>query len=461
MKKIGLLLVALVIMVSCEKESNENVVVLSGKVTNNRASRDLLVNSLDNTINETIKVLEDGTFKDTLLVKNGIYVISYGRNKAQIYVEGESNLEIYFDVKDFDNTLNFVGDGAAESKYVYLKAKKLAEYEINEMDFYKLDENKFKSHFTEVKNSLEKTLDEVDGVSNKFKSKEKRNLNYGYLSMLTNYRVYHSFLTKQPDFKVSEGFLKEIDAIDYNNEDDYQFSNEYRDLVFSYYRKKSYDQLKDTKKVVAIDEVFIKTVSSVKSEIIKNGLLYNYVTTMFDKSDDKEGLYKAYMAASTSEDNNKAVTEFYNKYQMVAKGKPSPQFSNFETLNGEKVSLESFKGKMVYIYVWSATFKPSLEQVSAFNQLQEKYSNSNIAFVALSVDKDSKKDIWKETITKENFKAIHIIADNGKESEFIKSYGIAFPPKYILIDAQGNIISADAPRPSNNKLDKLFNEPAI
>ena len=52
---------------------------------------------------------------------------------------------------------------------------------------------------------------------------------------------------------------------------------------------------------------------------------------------------------------------------------------------------------------------------------------------------------------------IQLIADNGFNSTFIKDYKINSIPRFILIDPEGNVVNADAPRPSNPQLVELLN----
>ena len=53
---------------------------------------------------------------------------------------------------------------------------------------------------------------------------------------------------------------------------------------------------------------------------------------------------------------------------------------------------------------------------------------------------------------------IQLLADKNFESKFIKDYVIKGIPKFILLDPEGNIVNANAPRPSDPKLIELFNE---
>ncbi|MEM9931034.1 MAG: TlpA family protein disulfide reductase, partial [Bacteroidota bacterium] len=47
---------------------------------------------------------------------------------------------------------------------------------------------------------------------------------------------------------------------------------------------------------------------------------------------------------------------------------------------------------------------------------------------------------------------IQLISDNGRNNDFIRGYSIQAIPKFILLDEQGNIISASAERPSDVRI---------
>lgn len=455
MKKIGLLLVLVAIVVSCKKDALNGDVILSGKIKN-KGINELSIRQINGLESNVIEIKEDGSFSSTIFVENGVYQLIYGRNRVELYLEGKKNLNIDFDVRDFENSLVFSGDGGAACTYASKKGKILKTLQKDDRKMYELSESEFKNKLNEIKKSLEDVLNSTDGISSNFKAKEKRNLNYFYLNKLGNYGTYHSFMIKDPSFNVSKGFLDELKDLKYDSEEDFIFSSEYRNLLTSYYRKKSFELLATTP--MKIEQAYIQTIAAITNETIKNGLLLDYSNTMMSSVKDKENFYKAIIAASSNEDNNRIFTDSFNQFQTISKGKPSPLFDNYENEDGSIVSLKNLKGKFVYIYVWSSTFSPSKEDLKDYIELQNKFKNDKIVFVTISVDKLAKKDIWKETLAKEGIKGINLIADNGRDSEFIKKYQILFPPKFILIDADGNIIDADAPKPSNKKLIELFKE---
>ncbi len=52
-------------------------------------------------------------------------------------------------------------------------------------------------------------------------------------------------------------------------------------------------------------------------------------------------------------------------------------------------------------------------------------------------------------VVDKELKGIQLFADNNWKSKFVEEYLIKGIPRFILIDPQGNIINANAPRPSD------------
>ncbi|MBY8963213.1 TlpA family protein disulfide reductase [Flavobacterium sp. D11R37] len=139
--------------------------------------------------------------------------------------------------------------------------------------------------------------------------------------------------------------------------------------------------------------------------------------------------------------------------------KASPGFS-FKSVDGKTVTLSDFKGKYVYIDVWATWCGPCRQQIPHLQEMEEKYSGKNIAFISISVDKEKDLEKWQEMVKSENLGGVQLIADKDWKSDFITAYGIKSIPRFILIDPKGNVVKADAPRPSdsaiNVMLDKLL-----
>jgi len=455
MKKIWLFIAAITIL-SCKDDKKSDFTVISGEITNHRGSEITFKMPSNKEFNEVVQVSGDGKFLDTLLIETGIYTFQYGRNRTEIYVGAGNNLTMNFDANDFENTLTFSGKGSEMSTYLFEKQKTEKKLLGEDNSIYKLDEAAYVAKVKEIKNTLEKLVSLGKGIDNDFEDKEKRNLNYTYLTRLNNYQIFHSHYAQKPDFKTSEGFLKELDAVTYDSEEDFLFSPDYRTLVTNYYRRKASEL--ERKEQIDGDVAFIKIVGALEKPTMKNDLIYERVKYAFTYSEDLEPLYKQFMASSTNEAHKKEITESYNKFKTVAKGQPSPKFIDYENYAGGKTSLDDLKGNYVFINVWATWSSPSPREMNSFKDLETTYAGKNIKFVSISVDRAADYDKWKKVVDENKFAGIHLFADAAMESSFIQEYFIKITPRYILIDPVGNIVNANAPRPSSSKLKKTFSE---
>ncbi len=158
----------------------------------------------------------------------------------------------------------------------------------------------------------------------------------------------------------------------------------------------------------------------------------------------------------------KMYSQFYNEKIAMRKelpaGKASPQFINYENHDGSKTSLSDLKGKYVYIDVWATWCGPCIAEIPALKEVEKKYHDKNIEFVSISIDRPNAYDKWKKMVIDKELGGIQLLADNNAKSKFVIDYKISGIPRFILIDPDGNIINADAPRPSSPKLIEVFNE---
>ncbi len=144
-----------------------------------------------------------------------------------------------------------------------------------------------------------------------------------------------------------------------------------------------------------------------------------------------------------------------------AKGKVSPVFTNYENSNGGTTSLSDLKGKYVFIDVWATWCAPCKAEIPYLKVLEKEFHGRNIEFVSISVDKPEAYETWVQMVKNEGLSGVQLFADTDFESTFITEYGINSIPRFILLDPEGNIVDADADRPSNPKLKALFIELGI
>ena len=163
--------------------------------------------------------------------------------------------------------------------------------------------------------------------------------------------------------------------------------------------------------------------------------------------------------------SEKMVTYFQRAYSDNLKtsiGSTSPTFSDYMDYNGGVKSLNSFLGKYVYIDVWATWCGPCIQQIPSLEKLMKEYKNKNIEFISISTDDqrrnggswDAAEKKWRSFIKKRQMGGTQLWI--GKDNSFQQAYKINSIPRFILIDPKGNIVDANAPRPSDPRLKSLF-----
>lgn len=136
-------------------------------------------------------------------------------------------------------------------------------------------------------------------------------------------------------------------------------------------------------------------------------------------------------------------------------GSPSPTF-DYDNYKGGKTKLEDFRGKYVYIDVWATWCGPCRQEIPFLKKAEEKYHDKNIVFVSISIDKVKDLEKWKTMVKEKELGGVQVFADNDWNSKFVQDYKITGIPRFILVDPNGNIVKADAPRPSSEELTALL-----
>ncbi|MGA8028319.1 MAG: TlpA disulfide reductase family protein [Bryobacteraceae bacterium] len=71
-------------------------------------------------------------------------------------------------------------------------------------------------------------------------------------------------------------------------------------------------------------------------------------------------------------------------------GGRAPDFS-ITTDQGERVTAESFGGKVLVLNFWATWCAPCVEEIPSLNELQKRFANSGVVVVAISIDKNEQK----------------------------------------------------------------------
>lgn len=435
-------------MFSCKDATKPASVstLVSGQVTNPQSDTIIISKG-----EERYKIGMDsmGKFSKELTgLKEGMYNFSDGRERSGLYMVPGKNIEITVDTEQFDETISYKGDGAASSNYLAKKYMNEEEEPLNFKEVFSLDESSFKQKVDEITNKKESFFSSFTSLPTSFIDLEKRSLNFDKLSMLKSYESAHAHFTQKPEFKVSSEFGDPMAGIDLNNEEDFLNIDSYKSIVISNYTD---GDIKDN----------IAKLDNIKSSMIKKEVVKNLGYYLSPGSEDLTDIYKGLRKHTESEEGKKELDVKYEQYQKLVKGQPSPSFE-FVNRKGEMVSMEEMQGKNIYVDVWATWCGPCIREIPSLKELEKEYHSNNIEFVSISIDKMKDKEKWVKMIQEKELKGVQLFSDKDWKSDFVTGYGIEGIPRFILIDAEGNIVSADAPRPSSgDEIKGMFAEMGI
>jgi thiol-disulfide isomerase/thioredoxin len=190
----------------------------------------------------------------------------------------------------------------------------------------------------------------------------------------------------------------------------------------------------------------------IANPVLKGEFLLAYLKRIktYDRYEAFMHLYEKYLV--TSEQKKSAEQVGSNLYES-APGKSAPAFS-YPDVAGKEHSLSDYRGKVVLIDVWATWCGPCRKEFPSLKKLEEEMRDKEIVFMGISINALKDKEKWAKMVETENLPGIQLLA--GPEDKLSKDYKINAIPRYIVIDKQGNIVSADAPRPSDADLKILL-----
>jgi thiol-disulfide isomerase/thioredoxin len=158
----------------------------------------------------------------------------------------------------------------------------------------------------------------------------------------------------------------------------------------------------------------------------------------------------------------KYFVEPYLKLKLEAKGaevystKAGTVAADFTypDASGKPVSLSSFKGKVVLVDVWATWCGPCKGEIPSLKKLEEEMHGTDLVVMSVSVDEDKDKEKWIKMIADEKLGGVQLFASGW--SKICKDYKITGIPRFMVFDKKGNVVTVDAPRPSDPKLKELL-----
>ena len=400
---------------------------------------------------DTISINNNLTFKDSIaLPYTGSFQLVYKDIKFPLYFDKSSNLNI--EIKD--STALFSGLTANENNYLQELKKFNTRSKFNQKkgleDFIKKNEKIQKFHA--INNEF--VLENYIGLDSNFVKLEKRRLHFKkkHKEKLKNYlnKTHFKSRDKTNIIVINE----EKDSLfGFDLEQDFLFSDEYKE----YFNKIMKDSIesKNSKNEKFIGNLYLERIRKFKSNYIKN---FSLKLVHKDFNADNiylDTLYNEYMKICTNLKQKNSIASKYNKLKAVIPGSKAQDFE-FENYVGGKTKLSDFKGKYVYISIWTSWCNSCLFSLESMNEMVNKYKDDNIKFITIAIDKKSEYMDWRRIVKENKLNSINLFASNNTESDFVKNFDFTKLEHYILIDPEGNIKLADAPKLSSDEFVELI-----
>ena len=137
--------------------------------------------------------------------------------------------------------------------------------------------------------------------------------------------------------------------------------------------------------------------------------------------------------------------------------KPQAPNITFTTLSGEKISMQSLRGKTVLVNFWATDCPGCIKEMPALIETYQQYKDKNLVVVAVAMPYDPPAQVANYTAEK---KLPFAVMHDGY-GDMVKAFGeVNLTPTTFVFDAQGNRLQKTIGELDFNALRQLLNKKA-
>jgi thiol-disulfide isomerase/thioredoxin len=281
----------------------------------------------------------------------------------------------------------------------------------------------------------------------------QNDINFGFANQMMLFPVYFAhYQNLEPvDAPLSDGYFSFLEEMEVNN-DQAMDSREYIQFLDQYYQYQLRQTLPGEELAFAEKMEFVPQVLAgeplqfTQAKMIRTELKYGNPLAV-------EDVYLTYVKDPANELYARVLQTDYEQAMKLAPGRMAPDFT-LRDLNGKKVSLSDFRGKVVYLDFWASWCGPCIAEMPHAKKLKERFAGKDVVFLYVSID-DSEED-WRSGVEDNEMSGV-LLYSEGFRSETPQAYGIEGIPNYFLVNRDGTINLPNPGRPSSEEIDDQIN----
>ncbi len=134
--------------------------------------------------------------------------------------------------------------------------------------------------------------------------------------------------------------------------------------------------------------------------------------------------------------------------------KPAAPQTNFLTLSGEKITLDSLRGKVVLVNFWATSCPGCIHEMPDLVKTHQKFAARGFETVAVAMSYDPPE--YVRQFSERNGLPFKIAID--KDGSAAQAFGARVTPTTFIIDKQGQIVQRIVGEPDFAKLHALIEQ---
>lgn len=432
--------------------------IISGNIKNLKGSHSIKCSFIPKSIVEDISTIvipvTDGKFKYQLDINKPVFLsFAEGQNYYAGFIEPDDSIVISYDTSAFINTLSFKGKGCEKFKIVTAVNKIRSDLTL-EISIAKNESFPVDYLFSKIDSIQRKITGQILFANPTMNDESLEQLNSYLASTVLSAKYsglqsifgdsYNNILLNQQSKLSATSKTNLQNLLKFN--DQYYNSFFYIKAVYNVLYMHYDNNILPTSSNNSLADKY-EYLGKILTKNLKDPILFLFLKNEIRSTNNAtiEPIIEQCFPHSEDSGYKASIVSILEASRKLKNGSQAPDFS-VEDLAGNKVSLTSLKGKVIYLDFWFAACTPCHKLFKETKAAKEYFKlDSNVVFLTVSIDS---RDVWEKALKKIIIQGYHVYTENKfGEHPIIESYDVIEYPTIYLIGKDGTIISTD---PSHN-----------